>query len=176
MKVSVHKLISYRYLLLWGIVFALFSCSTTQHIENKQRREVYESLGLTKDRKDNFVLYKEAASWLHVPHVEGGTSRNGTDCSFLVYTLYKTVYNKTIERNSASILNKNCRRINRNRLKEGDLVFFNTSGKSKSRVNHVGIYLKDNKFLHASTSRGVIVSNLEEDFYRKALICGGRVK
>jgi cell wall-associated NlpC family hydrolase len=153
-----------------------FSCSTTHTIEIKQSKAIYEALGLKKDRKDNFALYKEAASWLRVPYMDGGTSRAGTDCSYLVCALYKTVYNKSIERNSADILYKNCRKISKNKLREGDLVFFNTSGKLKVYVNHVGIYLKEHKFLHSSTSRGVIVSDLEDKYYQKAWVCGGRVK
>jgi len=176
MRISSQTLIQYRCILLWGLAILLFSCSTTQHIEKKQRTEIYDSLGLKKNRKDNFALYKEAALWLHIPHVDGGSSRNGTDCSFLVHNIYKIVYNKNIERNSAGILTRNCKRISKSKLKEGDLVFFNTSGKSKSNVNHVGIYLKDHKFLHASTSKGVIVSDLDDDYYQKAWICGGRVK
>lgn len=176
MRISVQKLVRVRAVFLWGLVFLLFSCSTARHIEKRQTKEVYEALGLRSDRDDNVALYKEAATWLHIRHVDGGTSRNGTDCSFLVYSLYKTVYHKTIERNSAAMLAQNCKRINRNKLKEGDLVFFSTGGKSKSYVNHVGLYLKDNKFLHSSTSKGVIVSDLEEAYYRKTWVCGGRVK
>ena len=179
MRVATKKKNQFNKIFLWCLTFLfLFSCSTTQHIENKQRREVYDALGVRKGHKDNFALYKEAASWLHVPHVDGGTSRNGTDCSFLVHTIYKTVYHKTIERNSTAILKNNCRKINRNQLKEGDLVFFNTriTSKSKTYVNHIGIYLKDNKFLHASTYKGVMVSDLEEVYFRKTWICGGRVK
>jgi len=176
MRVSTQKLIQFRCILLWSLVLVFFSCSTSRRIERKQSKEVYETLGLDKDRNDNPALYKEAASWLHVPHVDGGTSHNGTDCSSLVYSIYKTVYNKTLERSSAGMLSKNCRRISWNNLKEGDLVFFKTSSKSKAYVNHVGIYLKDFKFLHASTSKGVIVSKLEEDYYRKVWVCGGRVK
>lgn len=178
MNVSVRKSILFRIILLWGLVMLLFSCSPTRLIEKKQSKEVYETLGLNKERKDNFALYKEAASWLHVPHVDGGMSRRGTDCSFLVYNIYKTVYGKILERNSADMLKKNCRRLRKSRLKEGDLVFFITVGKSKakSKINHVGIYLKENKFLHASTSKGVIVSGLDEDYYRKTWVCGGRVK
>ncbi len=178
MSMPAKKMNSLRCILLWGMVLGFFSCSTTQHLERKEHNEVYDKLGLKKDRKDNFALYREAASWMHVPHVDGGTSRKGTDCSFLVHTLYKTVYHKTLERNSAAMLNKNCERISKNRLKEGDLVFFNTSTKPKSNsyINHVGIYLKDHKFLHASTYKGVMVSDLEEDYYRKTLVCGGRVK
>ena len=174
MRISVQKLVSFRAVFLCGLVFLLFSCSTARRVEKRHTNEVYKALGLEADRDDNIALYKEAATWLHVRHVDGGMSRNGTDCSFLVYSLYKTVYHKTIERNSAAILTKNCKRINRNKLKEGDLVFFSTGG--KSNVNHVGLYLKYNKFVHSSTSKGVIVSNLDEAYYRKTWVCGGRVK
>ena len=176
MSESEQKLNSFQCMLLLVISVVFFSCGTTRHIENKQSREVYDALGLNKERKDNFALYQEAASWIHVRHADGGSSRNGTDCSFLVYSIYKTVYNKILERNSAGMLKKNCKRISSNSLKEGDLVFFNTNGKSKSNVTHVGIYMKNNKFVHASTSKGVNVSDLDEDYYRKAWICGGRVK
>jgi len=174
--ISSKKPAQFCSILLWGLAVLFFSCSTQRSVERKQDKELYEALGMNKEREDNVALYKESASWLHVPHVDGGRSRNGTDCSFLVYSIYKTVYNKTLERNSATILKKNCKRISRCRLKEGDLVFFNAGDKSKKHINHVGIYLKDNKFLHASTSRGVIVSNLDENYYRKAWVCGGRVK
>jgi len=173
---SDSKLVQFRSVLLWGLALLFFSCSSQRSVEKKQSKELYEALGMNEDRKDNFALYKEAASWLHVPHVYGGRSHKGTDCSFLVLSIYKTVYNKTLERNSAGMLKINCKKISRSRLKEGDLVFFNTSGKSKKHVNHVGIYLKDNKFLHTSTSRGVIVSKLDEDYYRKTWVCGGRVR
>jgi len=166
----------FRFIFLWSIAILTFSCGTTRHIEKKQSNEQYNSLGLNRERNDNAELYRESASWLHVPHVNGGRSRKGTDCSFLVNSIYKTVYNKNIERNSADMLRKNCKRISKSKLKEGNLVFFNTGGRSKSRINHVGIYLKDNKFIHTSTSRGVIVSDLDESYYRRTWVCGGRVK
>jgi Cell wall-associated hydrolases (invasion-associated proteins) len=74
------------------------------------------------------------------------------------------------------MLMKNCRKIGKGRLREGDLVFFSTGNKAKAYVNHVGIYLKTNKFLHASTSKGVIVSDLDEPYYMRAWACGGRVE
>jgi cell wall-associated NlpC family hydrolase len=175
MRVFQYKPVPFRSILLCGLVLLFFSCSTTRHLEKRQHNEVYEALALQNERIDNAALYKEAASWLHVPHIEGGMSRKGTDCSYLVYSIYKAVYHKTLERNSSGMLNKNCERISKNKLKEGDLVFFHT-GKSDTYVTHVGIYLKDNKFLHASTSRGVIVSDLDEEYYRKTWVCGGRVK
>src|SRR5665647_3760626 len=117
MKVAVRKSILFRWTLLWGLAILFFSCSPTRLIEKRQSKEVYETLGLNKERKDNFALYKEAASWLHVPHVDGGMSRRGTDCSFLVYSIYKSVYGKILERNSAGMLKNNCRILRMNRLK-----------------------------------------------------------
>jgi len=176
MKVPLPLQTLFRQILPVVIVLGIFSCSSTRHLEDKRNKEVYEVLGLTKDRKDNVALYREAASWLRTPHVDGGTSRKGTDCSFLVYSIYKTVYNKVMERNSSAMLKKNCERISLNMIQEGDLVFFNTGNKSNSNVNHVGIYLKNNMFIHSSTSKGVIVSSLVENYYRNHWICGGRVK
>ena len=178
MSVSLKKTIQFRSILLWVLALGLFSCSTSRHIEKREGSQAYKALGVTEDRKDNVALYREAASWLHVPHQDGGMSRKGTDCSFLVYSVYKTVYHKTLERNSAAMLNKNCKRINRNKLREGDLVFFNTSSRNRSdsNISHVGIYLKENKFLHASTTKGVNVSDLDEAYYKKTWVCGGRVE
>lgn len=154
----------------------LVGCSTSRKLEQRQIREVYETLQLTKERKDNFSLYREAASWIGVPYREGGTTRKGVDCSYLVGAIYRQVYGIKLERNSSDIFEKNCRKISKHRLEEGDLVFFNTTGKLRIRINHVGIYLKDNKFVHASTSRGVMVSDLTEAYYLKSWVCGGRVK
>ena len=176
MKVQIPQQIPFRHIFPVFITLLLFGCSSTRHLENKRNKEVYEALGLTKERADNIELYKEAASWLRTPHVDGGTSRKGTDCSFLVYSIYKTIYSKVLERNSSAMLKKNCERISLNKIQEGDLVFFNTGNKSNSSVNHVGIYLKNNMFIHSSTSKGVIVSSLVENYYRNHWICGGRVK
>jgi len=176
MRVSAQNLNPFRCILLCGLALGLFSCSTSRHLEKRQENKAWDGLGLNQDRNDNAALYKEGASWLHVPHVDGGMSRKGTDCSYLVYSIYKTVYNKTLERNSAAMLRKNCNRKSKCSLREGDLVFFDTLGRSRTNITHVGIYLKDNKFLHTSTSKGVIVSDLDEAYYRKTWVCGGRVK
>jgi len=171
---SISTKINTRFLLLCLVALVLAGCSSTRRVERKLHAAVYESLGVEEGRKDNFALYKEAASWLATPHVDGGLTQRGIDCSGLVYMMYKNVYGKTLERNSSAMYKKNCKRISKGRLKEGDLVFFNTSGRWFS-INHVGIYLKDNKFVHSSTSRGVMVSSLDEDYFRKTWVCGGRV-
>ncbi|MFT3751453.1 MAG: C40 family peptidase [Paludibacter sp.] len=176
-RITTNGTIHFRHLLLLCAVALIFvDCSTTRRLERQLHREVYGLLELNESGKDNFELYREAASWLKTPHVEGGLTHKGIDCSGLVYMLYKNVYGKTLERSSGNMLRKNCDRIRASRLREGDLVFFSTGAKSRSNVNHVGIYLKENKFIHTSTSRGVMVSSLEEDYFRKTWFCGGRVK
>lgn len=166
--------IKISHFILLVIPLFLFSCISTQQLE--YQANVYKKLALRKKCRDNFKLYNEAASWINVPYADASCSRKGTDCSCLVCDIYKSVYRKTIERNSEEILKTNCRRIKKSSLREGDLVFFCTTNKSKAYVNHVGIYLKHNKFIHASVSKGVIVSDLNENYYKKSWVCGGRVK
>ncbi len=168
--------INSQFLLLVVLALLFVGCGSSRRIEKRGHREVYASLGLEEGRKDNFALYKEAASWLNTPHVEGGMTRNGIDCSGLTYLIYKNVYGKTLERSSAKIMKINCKKVGIKHLKEGDLVFFNTGSKKSSGINHVGIYLKDNKFVHTSTSKGVIMNSLDENYYQKSWICGGRVR
>jgi cell wall-associated NlpC family hydrolase len=70
-----------------------------------------------------------------------------------------------------------CRSVNRSSLSSGDLVFFATSGKKTAgNINHVGIYLKNNKFIHASSSRGVVVDDLSSSYYVQNWVSGGKVK
>lgn len=135
-----------------------------------------KKLGMTVTSSDNYNLYKEVAAWLGTPYKYGAMSKSGVDCSGFVYSVYQAVYRRTLQRSSASMLTDNCVRINKNQLKEGDLVFFRTDGKRTTTPNHVGIYLKNNKFAHSSTSKGVVVSDLTSDYYARTLISGGRVK
>ena len=142
----------------------------------KGPRELGRLYGVKITPEDNIFLYNEGARWLGVPHQMGGTTKRGVDCSGFVSIIYRNIYRKKLERNSADMLKKNCKRIRRGKLKEGDLVFFYTGRGRKRRPNHVGIYLKNNRFIHASTSRGVIVSSLNEPYYLRTWMCGGRVR
>jgi cell wall-associated NlpC family hydrolase len=71
------------------------------------------------------------------------------------------------------MLEENCRVIDLDELREGDLVFFCTNG--DGRVSHVGIYLKDNKFVHASSSRGVCVDDLRQNYYATHFHAAARI-
>lgn len=131
-------------------------------------------LGVSSSGVKNSALYIESASWIGTKYKYGGMSRNGVDCSGLTCLIYKTVYGKSLSRSSVGILSDNCKTIKKSNLREGDLVFFRTDGKKSKTPNHVGIYLKENKFIHASTSKGVIVSSLEQDYYVRNFIAAGR--
>ena len=108
------KNINTNYWLVIGLSILMFSCSTTRRLEREEINRAYQALKLTYERKDNVELYKAAASWLNVPHIEGGTSHNGVDCSFLVQSIYQKVYNIKLERNSANIMKINGKKISRN--------------------------------------------------------------
>lgn len=140
-----------------------------------EQRELSQKLGIEIGKDDNLALYKEVANWLGVPYRYGGSNKNGVDCSGLVCQIYLTVYDKKLHRSSANIYDKNCRKIKKSQLETGDLVFFAT-GKSRSKVNHVGIYLKDRKFVHSSSSRGVVISNIDEKYFVRTYVSCGRVE
>ena len=108
---------------------------------------------------DSFI-----SEWLGTPYKYGGLSKRGVDCSGFVYLLMLHVYNKKIPRISQNQYRKG-RKIMRSRLQKGDLVFFK---RVRSRgIDHVGVYLGDNSFAHASVQKGVIISSLSEEYYNK---------
>lgn len=129
-------------------------------------------LGVEIDLKDNPKLYQNAARWIGTPYLAGGTTRQGIDCSALSRQLYKETYRIRLSRSTAYQHHEIGRILTREELHEGDLVFFSGQGSPK-KAAHVGVYLKEGKFIHASL-QGVIVSSLDEEYYRKHWICGGR--
>lgn len=134
-----------------------------------------ELSNINKDDDRNMPLYAEVSLWLGVPYRYGGISRRGLDCSGFTYLIFQKVYNKILPRSTADLANMKMHHVSKGSLRTGDLVFFATT-KSKKKISHVGIYLKNGQFIHASTSRGVIVSHLDEDYYKKRWKKGGRVK
>lgn len=121
----------------------------------------------------NKKLQKACNEWYGAKYKYGGCSKSGVDCSCFVKTMYKIAYGKDLQRSSKNQY-KACKPVKKwKKLKEGDLVFFKIGS---TKVNHVGIYLKDGKFIHASTKRGVVLSDLNEKYYKKHFFKGGKVK
>ena len=167
---------SFSYIIvLLGLMSCLSSCHTSApRLDYKALAQASVRLGMDIELTDNHKLYVNAAEWIGTPYRVGGDSRHGTDCSGLVSQLYKKTYRMRLSRSTDGQL-KESNKIARRNLREGDLVFF-TSHSSRKKVAPVGIYLKDGKFIHASTSQGVIVSSLKEKYYTQHWLCGGRVK
>jgi murein DD-endopeptidase / murein LD-carboxypeptidase len=116
-------------------------------------------------------LYGFIEDWWGTRYRYGGTSRNGIDCSSYTGKLILAAYGVTLPR-TAHEQYAVCVRVNRMDLQEGDLVFFNTRG----GVSHVGLYLGNGYFTHSSSSKGVTISNLDEAYYSRKFIGGGRIK
>ena len=177
----IHK--KYNLFFFWILLFVLTltSCGSKKQrvalpADFKGPKELSRLYGVRLAPDDNIFLYNEGAKWLGVPHRMGGLTKKGVDCSGFVAIVFREVYGKQLARSSADMLKHNCPKVNRANLKEGDLVFFRT-GKGRKKVpNHVGIYLKNGKFIHTSTSSGVIVSSLSEPYYVRSWLTGGRVK
>ena len=122
--------------------------------------------------KSTIKLYKFIDEWYGVPYKYAGTTKKGVDCSGLTVNLYQTVYNKKLPRSSQQ-MNEKSKNIPKKSMKEGDLVFFDTSDKGKA--SHVGVFLGDGKFFHSSTSKGVMISDFnKDDYWRKRWLNAGK--
>lgn len=118
-------------------------------------------------------LYFEVYRWYKTCYRYGGSGGKGIDCSGFINMLYEKVYGLKIPRASYLIYDV-CEPLSKKEEKrEGDFVFFKINRK---RVSHVGIYLQNNKFAHASTQAGVIISDLNETYYKKYFFKAGRLK
>ena len=116
------------------------------------------------------MLRTEIQSWLGTPHRMGGLSRRGIDCSGLVVVLYEDLFDMRLPRTTTALMHKG-RRVERHDLTAGDLVFF----KPATKFHHVGIYLGQGEFVHTSTRYGVMLSRINDDFWRQCYLTSRRL-
>ncbi len=134
-------------------------------------RVFYESHCLSADSACSPYLYYQVYDWLGTRYKYSGTSKNGIDCSGFVSEMYKNTYCIDLNGSSGSIFHQ-VKPVEKDSLKEGDILFFKIK---KNQISHVGVYLGNNKFAHASVHAGVIVSDLDEKYYKRYFYKGGRL-
>ncbi len=139
------------------------SCSSTMSSSSLKRRP-----GTGKQIR----LQEHAQSFIGIPYRYGGTSRRGMDCSGFVIRIFLDVYGMRLPHKTSALYRKGVRVTVRS-LRTGDLVFFQDPGKAEP--SHVGVYLGDGRFIHASSSSGVIISGLTEKYYRTRFVGARRI-
>lgn len=147
-----------RLIILIGICF-LVSCGTVQ-----ERPTAKPGPAINKPANSSHikkVLYSQYNEWQGVRYQRGGLSRRGVDCSGFVHITYKSKLGMHLPR-TTHLQSRVGKEIRKEDLRAGDLIFFKTGPAS----NHVGIYLENNKFLHASQKKGVIISRLDHVYWK----------
>ena len=156
--------------------------ATRKSTHNSSTIETYSPLqfkyailtGATVEEMTNIKLLNFMEYWYGAPYHYGGSTRDGIDCSAFASLLMSAVYGiDNLPRMSRDQYFAG-RRIGRDELQEGDLIFFHTLGKHKS-ITHVGVYLRNQKFVHASIS-GVMISDMGEGYYHKHFSGAARVR
>ena len=152
------------------------ACKSTSPIVTSKKERTSRSENKKTERLAE-QLIDVATENIGVRYKYGGTTRAGYDCSGLMYTVFNSE-NIVLPRNSYAqskigvVLNQQ-----RDQIQKGDLVFFKTN--KSNQINHVGIVIEANddeiKFIHSSTSKGVIISSTKEPYYKKTLVQINRV-
>jgi lipoprotein Spr len=146
--------------------------SRSAEVENVSSLQLKYAILLNTEVEElqNTELLESVDEWYGTRYRMGGTTKNGIDCSAFVKAVFTAAFGIALPR-TAREQHRASERVSRTDLKEGDMVFFNTRG----GVSHVGIYLQNNKFVHASTSRGVTISDLYDPYYVKRYVGAGRI-
>ena len=167
-KVQVFKLLKPLLLFHVIIVISTFNCGTGLAPGSwHQYNSLQETDSSVKDR-----LTGEIQKFYGAPYVWGGDSPQGTDCSGMVKTIYQNAVQINLPHN-ANEMSKLGVGVSKNRLIFGDLVFF--SDMWNGRATHMGIYIDRGYFLHASSSRGVILSKLNDNPYKRQFVGAKRI-
>ncbi len=131
-----------------------------------------QTLGLRVNYTENTELLETVSDWIGTPYRSGSNTKRGTDCSGFVTRVYKEVYGIDLSRSSRSMFH-DVKHISKREVKEGDLVFFRRG--PKQPIYHVGIYLKNGKFVHSASNGGVRISSLKDAYYSRNYYAAGRV-
>lgn len=134
-------------------IFMLAACRPKKYMTPTVKISKNDSLIVRK-------LYSYYNEWKGVKYRIGGLSKKGVDCSGYVHLAYQQKLNKKIPR-STELMAKSGKAIKLKNVRPGDLVFFKTGLEAR----HVGIYIGKGEFMHAASSRGVMISKLDNSYW-----------
>ncbi|MEO8760860.1 MAG: NlpC/P60 family protein [Bacteroidia bacterium] len=143
----------------------------TKPEEIELKKPVEEIKLETKSISDK-TLVSFIDDWYGVTYKYGGADKHGIDCSHFAAKLYADIYHKSIS-GAANTIEPLTTTVKTAEMQEGDMVFFKIAG---NKVSHVGVYIGNNKFVHATTKRGVMISDLDEPYYKKYFYKAGKLK
>ena len=154
----------YKLVVVFVYAMLLAACSSAPHYssETSSVKVTGAHADLSDTQKVKQILNQQYRDWNRVQHRMGGTSKKGVDCSGLVYQTYRTKLGVNIPR-STEHQSKIGLKVKQKQLRAGDLVFFKTG----LFTRHVGMYIDKGNFLHVSSKKGVMISNLDEPYWRK---------
>jgi lipoprotein Spr len=131
--------------------------------KSKKNLDLLNGYSYQDDRLDlDLELLDFYSEWEGVEYKLGGDSKNGIDCSGFTQKAFKEKFNMTMPR-TTTMQSQVGKEIDKSELKSGDLIFFKTGD-----INHVGIYLENGMFIHASTKTGVTISELDNSYFSKS--------
>ena len=179
---------------LISLLFIFASCKTRQRLVTSKKPRTYKttinkpkpsvttpSISETEDNtttagsSTNKKIIQKALSYKGTRYKYGGTTKSGIDCSGLMFNSFKS--ERIILPRTSIAQSQFGVAVHEKNIEEGDLVFFKTS--RKNRINHVGLVVSNNrgtvKFIHASSSRGVMISSLKEGYWANAYVKARRV-
>ncbi|MDE6301151.1 MAG: C40 family peptidase [Muribaculaceae bacterium] len=174
-----HKIRIILLMSLLGFISCMTSCHSRRHTVRGHNAEVVADKRpdkhhpTAKPSGTARKIIEEGRRWIGTPYLYGGQTKKGMDCSGFVQTVFNNTTDIKLPRSSRDMA-KFARRISREQLRPADLVFF-VSSQGGDRINHVALYIGDGRILHATTSKGVIESDLNEGYWKKHYYCSGRV-
>ena len=151
-------------ILLLLFLSALFfqSCGTSGRTFDSENR--------SRSYRVDVLLEDAHRQWRGTPYLLGGVGRRGIDCSAFIREVYKEYFNVSLPRHTRDQIREG-RSVRRSGIRPGDMIFFETS----RGVLHVGIAMQDGRFLHASTSQGVTISDFGNRYWSKRFLRARRV-
>jgi cell wall-associated NlpC family hydrolase len=153
-----------RNILISLSIFVLLTIPAWAFARDNMNGPLLASFGLTDQQFEN-----KAKEYLGVPYRKGGVSRRGMDCSGFARVLYNKLFNIDLPHNSIDQFQfSGLQEISSKKMQPGDLVFF--ANRKQKSINHVGVYLSNGKFIHASTSQGITVSKLSDRYWKKRFV------